>query len=162
MSNGKHNNLSNKISNTDKKISFIKVFFIILIICLIIFLVIYNKHNENNNTTSEQPNNTPTYTHSEIDLSRSVIGLESAKILDVNLNSSSSASVIEVHIKNTSNTNIESCELLFYLLNNSKERIFGTNINVPGINPDEEKTFQIFCTEDVSSTTDYEILLKEN
>ena len=160
MSNGKHNNSSRKTTNTDKKISFIKFFLIILIICFIIFLIIYNKKNENNNS-SELHNDSTTYKHSEIDLSRYVVGLDSAKIIDVNLNSSSSASIIDVHIKNTSDTSIGPCELLFYLLNDSKERIFGTNINVPGINPDEEKTFQIFCTDDVSATTDYEILLKE-
>lgn len=159
MPKGKH--FVNGISNdSTKKKNFkwhIFLFFLVVIIfCAIgIYFLItnFNKNNSNLETETKPVE----YEDSTIEVSRYVEGLETVQILGVDIKSAETSSKISISLKNISNNAIEPCELIFYMLDENKEKIFGTNLNVTSISPNEEITLKVFCTSDLSTAIDYEI-----
>lgn len=161
MLKGKHSANEYSKSTSKNKIFKLPIFLFFLIVifisCIVIYILInnFNKHNLNLNSETKPI----IYEDSAIDITRYIEGLEAVQILGVDIKSADTSSKIYIYLKNTSNRNVEPCELIFSVLNENKEKIFGTNLTVPLISPNEEKTLKIFCTDDLSSAIDYEIHL---
>lgn len=152
MPKGKHSTND----NSDKKISKCFIFLPFLAIVILCFTGAYFLIHKNNSAL-ETENKPIEYEDSKIEISRYVKGLETLQILGVDIKSAETSSKISISLKNTSAVNIEPCNLIFYMLNENKEKIFGTNLNVRLISPNEEITLKVFCTDDLSTATDYEI-----
>lgn len=160
MSKGKHSNVTASSSSSKRKSNtFLKVllaFFVVLFLVLLISTLLYFFLTQEKANHNSQDN----YTSSQIDVKKYVIGLESVEVLRMNIKSSEEFSMIEISLKNTEDTKLDSCKIHLYLLDETGSVLFGSSIHLPELEADSQTTFSVACSDNIDNVVDYKIVLE--
>lgn len=160
MSKGKHH-ASKKSRNINKQEHFSSLVkkILILIICFIILAIVcifICSFLSKNKATS----GTIDYNNSQVNLTKSIVGLESVKIDKLDIQTSSNMSIIKIFFSNSSNEKIDSCKVHLYLLDNTNKTIFGSSLQLPKIEPNSNASVKMVCSNILDGVADYKIVLE--
>ena len=159
MSTKKHNNYINSSSRTIRKkanISFKKLIILLLIILLIIFIfTLFNK-----NHSKEATSNPTEFINSQINNEKHISGLDAIKILGIDIQSSDTASILDISLNNTSNNIVNSSKIHLYLYDNSGTIILGSSLKLPEIQPNSQTKVNLICSDNINNVSDYKIVLE--
>ncbi len=142
-------------SNSSKKFVINKKIFSFIFIVIIIGILIYfiPKFNKTKQSNIEQD-----IKSSNIENVKTIIGLEDIEIFGIDIESRSSSSIFNIKIHNKSNNSIPQSKVHFYAIDSEGKTIFGMPIDIPELKSNEISDFKVFCTDDISNTTDYNIV----
>lgn len=132
---------------------------LILIICFIILAIvcifIYSFLSKN-----KAASGTIDYNNSQLNLTKSIVGLESVKIDKLDIQTSSNISIIKVFFNNSSSKTIDTCKVHLYLLDDTNKTIFGSSLQLPKIEPNSNVSIKMVCSNNLDGVADYKIILE--
>lgn len=154
MSTGKRFDDKKNKNNTTFKEILILILIILIIGLITSFTIFYiTPYFKNKNIDTDTP------ATSTIEITKKIVGLEDIEITKMNIESSSSSSLIEISFKNISDNIIDNCEISLYLLDENESVIFGTSLNLPNMNPNSSETFSVLCSDNITNVADYKVVL---
>lgn len=95
---------------------------------------------------------------SDINNTKTIIGIDDIEILGIDIESRNSSSIFNIKIHNKSNNLIPQSKVHFYAIDSEGKTIFGMPIDIPELQINENKEVKVFCTDDISSAIDYNIV----
>ena len=161
MTKGKHNNSYVKVphgnhnkSQEEHTINYKKIIFFIIFILIISLLIYFFVFREKIASTQSKA-----CVNSQINISKQITGLDDIEILNVNVQNSTEASIIEISLNNTSSNKILGKKVHLYLLDNNGSIVFGSSLKLPNMEPNSQTDFSIACSDNIENVADYEIVL---
>ena len=159
----------------------LKYFFVFMILVTIVFFVLFyliktNKiaflsrffeniitHNIENNIDNDSNNNsnndTLKFNDSKIEYEKTIDNLETIKVTDIKVQHSSKLSYVTITIQNTSDKKIKKQKIHLSLLDDKKEYVYGSTIDLSNIEANSKKDFKIVSSKLIETVSDYEIEL---
>lgn len=167
---------ANKEKSTNKKIfKYLIVFFLVLIIVLLLYFFVprndsskltnSEKETISSNVKKENIDETDEIvrkeeiTSSEINEEKHIDGLEDIKIINIDVKSSKSLSIITISLKNDSVQVVNSCKLYLSLFDKDNKYIYATSLKMPNIDANSEISFSIACSKKIENVGNYTIEL---
>lgn len=145
------------LNNSSHKIQLKKVLIIIVFIVLVLGIFIYffpklkfSKEVSNNDTKS-----------SNIETVKTISGMENVEISGISIESNTSNSIFNIKIINKSNDIILPCKVHFYAIDSNQNVIFGAPVNLPELSINTPTQVKVFCSKDISSAVDYNIIKED-
>lgn len=129
---------------------------IFILIIGIVILMIYIFPNFKNTTTPS--NSIENVKSSNIENTKTIIGLEDVEILGIDIESRTSSSLFSIKVHNKSNNIIPESKVHFYAIDSEGKTIFGMPIVIPELQLGQTNDVKVFCTDDISNAIDYNIV----